>query len=178
ATTAPPTPTAAPPTPTPTAVPPTATPRPPTATPLPPVEVPGLVGQSEQQARRQLDQRGLKVETREDRNATAPNGTVIGQDPPPGSSVQRGDTVTLRVSRPRENGPAQKPKPAPAGGLLVPYVEGFDEQEARKTLEGQGFKVEVLREQRREGKGVVVDQNPGAGDTVQPGVTVRVTIGE
>jgi len=145
---------------------------------VPPVEVPGVVAQSQDQARRQLEQRGLKVEVREDRDASAPNGTVVGQDPAPGTNVQRGATVTLRVSRPRESGPAPKPKPAPGGGVLVPYVEGFDEKEARKTLEEQGFKVEVRREERRNGKGVVVDQNPGAGDTVQPGVTVRITLGE
>jgi len=167
---------------TPTGAPPTATAARPTATAVPPIEVPGVVAQSEDAARRTLEGRNLKVEIREDRDAAAPSGTVIGQDPAPGQSVQRGSTVVLRVSRPRPNGPQPKttPKPAPGGGnsVLVPYVEGFTEREARQTLEGQGFKVDARREERRNGKGVVVDQNPAAGDTVQPGVTVRITIGE
>jgi eukaryotic-like serine/threonine-protein kinase len=59
----------------------------------------------------------------------------------------------------------------------MPNVEGMDEREAVRTLEDQGFKPEVRRESSRDQKGKVIDQNPGAGDTVQPGVNVRVTIG-
>jgi beta-lactam-binding protein with PASTA domain len=74
------------------------------------------------------------------------------------------------------NGPGPKPAPKP-GLVLVPNVEGMDEREARRMLEGQGFGVDVRKDSAPDRKGEVIDQNPGAGDSVRPGVTVRITIG-
>ncbi|MCC6176488.1 MAG: protein kinase [Chloroflexi bacterium] len=176
---APPTATLPPPTSTP--VPPTPTQPAPTATSAPPpVEVPGVVSQQEEQARQALEQRGFKVRVQEDRGSTAPNGTVIGMDPAPGTNLARGSTVTVRVSRPRPPTaqPKPKPQPTPEIGVLVPNVEGMDEQEARKFLMDRGFKVRVIREGTRDHKGQVINQNPGANDTVDPGITVTITIGE
>ena len=83
--------------------------------------------------------------------------------------------VTIVVGR--GVGPGPKPAPKGGGSVLVPNVEGMDEKEAVRMLQDQGFKSDVRRESDRDRKGQVIDQNPGAGDTVQPGSTVRITIG-
>jgi serine/threonine-protein kinase len=99
---------------------------------------------------------------------------VVEQSPRGGQALA-GSTVTIVVGR----GIGPGPKPAPKGGgtVLVPNVEGMDEKEAERVLDDQGFKRDVRRESSRDRKGQVIDQNPGAGDTVQPGSTVRITIG-
>jgi serine/threonine-protein kinase len=137
--------------------------------------VPGLVGQTEVEAGRRLQQAGLGVSVREDRNPDAQNGIVRGQDPPPGTRVEPGARVTITVGRPQA---APKPKPkTPERGSPVPNVEGMDRNEASRTLQSAGFKVTVEEEGAPDRKGQVVNQIPGAGDTVEPGATVTIYIG-
>lgn len=135
--------------------------------------MPSLVGRAEADARRQLQQAGLDVELKEERGSDAANGLVVAQDPPPGTQVVQGRRVTITVGRPRQ-GPPPKTK---IGGARVPNVEGMDERQARRVLQDAGFKVDVVEESAPDRKGQVVDQRPGAGDTVEAGVTVTISIG-
>jgi eukaryotic-like serine/threonine-protein kinase len=176
--TAPPQPTVTPVPPTP--VPPTPAPSPtrPPAKPTVPVgmvNVPDVVNKSEGDAAKQIRDAGLTVKVEERRAPNLREPVVVAQDPPGGGQVLSGSTVTIVVGRPI--GPGPKPAPKGGGTVLVPNVEGMDEREAVRTLEDQGFKPEVRRESSRDHKGKVIDQNPGAGDTVQPGVNVRIAIG-
>ena len=141
------------------------------------MQVPGLVGRPEADARRQLQELGLNVQVREDASPDARNGVVLAQDPPPGTQVPRGRNVAITVGRPQA---APKPQPkskVPEQGARVPNVEGMDERQARRTLQEAGFRVDVEEETAADRKGQVVNQRPGAGDTVAPGVTVRIYIG-
>jgi serine/threonine-protein kinase len=137
--------------------------------------VPNVIDKSEADASKLIRDAGLTVKVEERR--VGPNqrdGAVVDQNPKSGS-VLTGSTVTIVVGR--GNGGGQ-PKPAPKPGMvLVPNVEGMDEKEAVKTLQDQKFKPEVRRESSPDRKGEVIDQNPGAGDTVAPGSAVRITIG-
>jgi predicted Ser/Thr protein kinase len=169
--TAPPQPTATvPPT---TVAPPTQPPAKPTA-PVGMSGVPDVVNKSEGDAAKLIRDAGLTVKVEERRALGLRDGVVVQQNPPAGGQALTGSTVTIVVGR-----AIGQPKPAPKGGgtVLVPNVEGMDEKEARQTLEGQGFKVDAVREGSRDRKGQVIDQNPGAGDTVRPGINVRITIG-
>ncbi len=164
----------------PTPVPPTQPPAKPTAPPGT-VAAPGVVDKSEGDATKAIRDAGLTVKVEERRSLNAREGVVLEQNPSPGTRVLSGSTVTIVVGRGLNNGggqgPAPGPKPAPKPGLvLVPNVEGMDEREARRTLEGQEFKVDV-RKESSDRKGEVIDQNPGAGDSVRPGSVVRITIG-
>ena len=136
--------------------------------------VPSLVNKSEGDAKSLLKEAGLTATVEERRGPGIRGGVVVQQNPAAGGQVLAGSTVTIVVGR--GEGPPAKPAPKP-GFVLVPNVEGMDEREARRMLEGQGFKVDVRRESSRERKGEVIDQNPGAGDTVSPNVSVRITIG-
>jgi hypothetical protein len=81
------------------------------------VRVPALVGASETNARSSLARLGLTVAVRT-RPDSAPTNTVIDQQPPAGTSVADGNTVTLIVS----SGPA----PVPAAPELVGPADGSE----------------------------------------------------
>lgn len=61
-------------------------------------EVPAVVGQSQSQATRELEGLTLEVSVASQPSDTAPEGSVIAQDPRPGSVLEEGDKVELVVS--------------------------------------------------------------------------------
>ena len=126
-----------------------------------PIEVPDLTGKKANAATRTLKDLGLRVDASAAENSdTVPKGSVVSQDPRDGT-LFRGDTVRLVVSK----GPVL---------VEVPNVVGQQLDEARRTLEGAGFAVEV---RRALGGffGTVRLQEP-AGGKVPKGSTVTVTI--
>ena len=95
-------------------------------------------------------------------------GFVIRTEPAAGTTVNKGDQVTVFVSEGAEP-------------VVVPSLIGNTEEQARSALEALGLvirvaatTVEVLPEQ----DGLVVDQLPAAGAEVEPGSTITVTLGE
>lgn len=91
--------------------------------------VPDLAGSSLADARAALEQLGLVVEQGADEfSPTVPAGQVSRVDPAPSSTVQRGSTVTLYVSK----GPDL---------VTFPSLAGLDATAIRSTLESAGFKV-------------------------------------
>jgi serine/threonine-protein kinase len=91
--------------------------------------VPDLAGSSLADARAALEQLGLVVEQGADEfSPTVPAGQVSRVDPAPTSTVQRGSTVTLYVSK----GPDL---------VTFPSLAGLDATAIRATLESAGFKV-------------------------------------
>lgn len=94
-----------------------------------------------------------------------PAGTVLSQDPAPGTAVRHGTPVSLVVSK--------GPEPIP-----VPSVVGQDEKDAVDAIEEAGLTAEVAREEvfsRDVPKGAVVSQAPATG-TLTRGGTVTLTI--
>jgi serine/threonine-protein kinase len=153
------------------APPPPATPPaapPPPATPAT-VTVPDLVGQNRTTAAQQIRSLGLKVTIRYV-PSSEPVGTVVSQSPAAGSTRKRGEGVLINLSFGPDGEQTAKP---------VPGVVGKDEQTARSTLEGAGFAVEVwrLRVSRASQNGIVVDEQPGAGQRAPAGSTVTITVG-
>ncbi|MFJ1746742.1 Stk1 family PASTA domain-containing Ser/Thr kinase [Streptomyces sp. NPDC088116] len=98
-----------------------------------PVEVPGVTGESADDAAAALKEEGLKVKIASVRvNSPVDAGSVARQSPAEGSELSRGETVTLTVSK----GPRM---------ISVPDVTGQKTDEARKQLEAAGFEVKVER---------------------------------
>jgi eukaryotic-like serine/threonine-protein kinase len=158
----------------PTPVPPTQPPAKPTTAPVGMSTVPSVVGKTEAEASKMVRDAGLTVKLEERRALGLREGIVVDQDPKSGQ-VLAGSTVTIFIGRPIA---PNLPKPAPKQGfVLMPNVGGMDEKEARKTLEDAGFKVSIEREEAPGRKGQVIDQNPGAGDSIRPERQVRITIG-
>lgn len=129
------------------------------------VEVPSTIGQTRSAAQAALRDAGLlpNVETE---SSQAPEGEVFEQFPDPGSSVTRGDEVTIVVSE----GP---------GTVTVPEVIDRRVDAAVSRLNGRGLDVrieEVETEVRREDDRVL-DQFPGGGAEIDPGSEVTIRVG-
>jgi eukaryotic-like serine/threonine-protein kinase len=127
-----------------------------------PIDVPDLTGKDATNAARQLSGLGLKVDATKQQNSdTVAKGRVISQSPRDGTAF-KGDTVTLVVSK----GPVL---------VTVPDVVGQQLQQARATLEAQGFKVTV---RRALGGffGTVRLQDPSGGSKAPKGSTITLTI--
>ena len=128
------------------------------------VTLPDVLGDSQEVAEAELERRGFIVDV-DTRNADEPEGTVIGQDPGPGSELLRGDAVTIIVS-------------TGAGSVLVPSVEGQPRDAATATLTERGLDVNIV-EQGTEDEGEddrVLDQAPDAGTRVRQGDTVTIFV--
>ena len=92
------------------------------------------------------------------------SGRVVETSPPAGATLERGSEVTLRVSR----GPEQ---------VEVPDVTGDSEENARSALESAGLRVgKITREESGEAAGTVIEQSPAAGQEVDKGGAVDLTV--
>ncbi|MFJ1688412.1 Stk1 family PASTA domain-containing Ser/Thr kinase [Streptomyces albidoflavus] len=126
-----------------------------------PVEVPDVAGSSLHEATEALKEAGLKVSTADERIFSEhEKGAVAAQSPKPGTELAEGGEVELTLSK----GPDL---------VEVPDVTGQKEDEARKTLEGAGFKVDVSRWFFGD---TVWDQSVEGGETAPRGseITIRV----
>jgi eukaryotic-like serine/threonine-protein kinase len=129
----------------------------------PPVEVPSVVGLGEDEAGALITGAGLGLRVIEEFSDDVPRGRVIRQSPPGDSTVRKGDTVTIVVSK----GPRTFP---------MPDVVGMTENEAVATLRGLGLEVRVVDLPGSSGDRVV-GQQPKAGTTVESGQQVTIYVG-
>jgi eukaryotic-like serine/threonine-protein kinase len=131
------------------------------------VEVPGVVGESEDGARSELESAGLRVgEVTEQESADEEPGTVLEQDPAAGQQVDRGAAVDLVVA-------AEPPE------VEVPDVLNLTEADATAELEDAGFEVRVRDRPVTiaDEDGVVLDQAPDPGEQRPEGTTIRIAVG-
>jgi serine/threonine-protein kinase len=122
----------------------------------------GLVGQSFDYVKGKLEGLGLKV-NRQDVNNAAQKDQVLNVNPPSGSSVPAGATVTVDVSK---------------GNITqLPDVRGMSEQDATNTLNGAGFKVNVTyRDSSQQNADKVVNQNPPGNTQQAVGSVVTIIV--
>jgi eukaryotic-like serine/threonine-protein kinase len=127
------------------------------------VTIPNVVGQSESQAQSTLQGLGLQVIPKTAPNSTLPQGKVARTDPPSGTQVKQGSTVTLFVS---------------GGGTEVPSVIGDPKATAESILSNAGFKFKVVTAAGPTGTtpGTVFQQQPSNGTTAASGSTVTIFV--
>jgi beta-lactam-binding protein with PASTA domain len=120
------------------------------------VSVPEVGGKPLGQAQSVLRDAGLESVV-EEAWSDAPEGTVVGQDPKPGASVEKGSQVRLVVSK--------GPEP-----FAMPDVRGKACSDAKSELEGRGLAVAVnSRSSSGCGGNKVVEQDPLPGMSVRKG---------
>jgi serine/threonine-protein kinase len=125
---------------------------------------PDLTGLEADVARSRLESASLKYKSRRGASETAPQGQVFRQDPAPGETVQRGDTVVFWVS----SGP---PK------VDVPDVVGLSWGDASALLEEAGFVVGIdYVAGWGEFPGTVTGQDPAAGVRGRAGDEVIIQV--
>jgi beta-lactam-binding protein with PASTA domain/predicted Ser/Thr protein kinase len=130
-----------------------------------PITVPSVVGQPYDNAAGQLQAAHFAV-ARRDVDSSQPKDTVIDQQPKGGSSLARGGTVILYVSK----GPKFS---------TIPDVTSQDEDTATQTLERSGFIVEVEDQETTDPNqdGLVLSQDPPGNTRAKPGSTVTIVVG-
>ena len=124
--------------------------------------VPGLVGSSVSTARAALSGMQLVVTTTSKFSDTAPAGQVISTLPTPGTSLARGSTVALVVSK----GPDLVPVPSMSG---VTSIDG-----AITVLQRAGLTAGNVS---GPAAGAPVSTTPSAGQQVKRGSSVDIVLG-
>ena len=116
------------------------------------------------QAAQTLQQLGLQV-TREDRDSDQQADTVIQSNPPAGTMIDPGQSVTLIVSK---------------GQIQVPDVTGMEVNAAIAALTQAGFDPAKIAQQSRaevtEAPGTVLEQSLDAGSRVSPDSSIALTV--
>lgn len=127
-------------------------------------DMPNVVGQAKDKAESTLTGKGLVVIVEYQKNDSVAEGNVISQSVSAGSSVKRGDEVTITISSGRKT-------------VDVANVVGKSQADAVSALEKQGFKVKVLENYDSSvASGKVISQSPQAGTSQLPGTTIVIYV--
>jgi serine/threonine-protein kinase len=128
-------------------------------------KVPGVVGLSQRLAEGRMRGAGLAVEIGDGRYSTeVPVGSIVAEQPPPGTKLRKGTTVVLF--------PSLGPRP-----VEVPDVTGDTEEDAGKTLRDLGFVVSVRRAfDDTVPADRVIRQSPDPRTRLQEGAKVTITV--
>ena len=126
------------------------------------VAIPQLTGFQFQDAKELLesDKYGLKVK-RNNQESSAPENEVINSNPPQGTEVARGSTVTLLVSQ---------------GQATVPNLVGMDVDDAEDALKDAGLKSSTTEEPSAQPEGIVTAQSVPQGQQRPRGSTIELTV--
>lgn len=127
--------------------------------------IPALVGESERAADIRLKQDGLEIATlTEIRSAEYPNGTIVGQTPPPKWS---GTRVGLLVNRGER-----------ATTYVMPDLIGVNGDRAADVLRANGFRIAVVGDHPYPGvpAGIVLRQHPQPGYEISRGETISLEV--
>ncbi len=128
------------------------------------VTVANVVGADEASAVQRLRTDGLSTQIVRRADPRQPEGTVIGQNPQGGESLDEGEVVTLTVS----DGP---------GTAVVPDLVGQGRNAATRALREAGFLVRERRQPSTEiGENRVIETSPEAGTTLDKGQTVTLVV--
>jgi serine/threonine-protein kinase len=129
------------------------------------ITVPDVLGLQESQAETMLRDAGFVPDV-ETENSDEPEGTVIAEDPGPGSRLEKGEIVTITVS-------------TGAGSVVVPDVEGQPRDTAISILQGRGVTNIKVVEQETDDPTQddrVTDQAPSAGTRIRQGDRVTIFV--
>ncbi len=128
-----------------------------------PVVLPVLVGASGEASEQTLKDLGLKVDTESKYSESVDKGLVISMDPTGGTTVHRGDTVELVVSK----GPPM---------VTVPNVVGKSKDAAISAIQSAGLVASVHYPVGFAVLNLVQTQNPKGGQQIAKGSTVTIHV--
>ncbi len=129
------------------------------------VTVPKVVGMTMEEAVEALEELDLVVEIVEEPSKKVEEGYVISQDVPENTEVGAGSSVTITVSTGVETS-------------IVPNVVGKTEAEAKKLIEEAGLTLAATKttEDTSKDNGIVLSQTLDAGETVEKGSNITITV--
>ena len=125
----------------------------------------GLAGLSQEDATAKLEEAGLRVQPEAVNSAGVEAGLVIRSDPAGGTTVTRGSTVVLTVSK------GQKL-------AKVPVLVGTQRSVAVQQIRSLGLNPSVEEEESAKPAGEVIRQAPSAGSELPRGSSVSIVVSE
>ncbi|MBE8470001.1 Stk1 family PASTA domain-containing Ser/Thr kinase [Streptomyces justiciae] len=126
-------------------------------------DVPDLVGQTLEEARRTADNVGLTLTVSKKKPCADQPKDHICEQTPVNGELDKGDAVSVTVS-------TGAPK------VEVPDVTDKDEDDASRILEDKGFKVKLRHKVSDEDAGTVLEQDPAGGKSVEKGTEITLTV--
>ncbi len=128
--------------------------------------VPNVIGLTEKDASRLLEESGFKVKIKDVEN-TQTKGIVVKQTPDAGEKMKSGGIITLEVSdgKGKEEG-------------TVPNLIGMTKTDARAAIIDAGFEVGNISEESnsQHSAGTVIDQQYSAGSELEKGKSISFTV--
>lgn len=136
------------------------------STGAPKIAVPNVIDKDVDTATSQLQDKGFDVKTKETESSQDP-GTVLSQNPDPGTELEKGSTVTLEVAKEEEKS-------------TVPDVTGQDCDAAKQQMDANGLVGECTEVETGDNNliGKVIATSPQANTQADPGSTVTIQIGK
>lgn len=118
-------------------------------------------------AEKQLEEMGLKMEIGQSVTSDeVEKGQIAAHNPPDGTKVEKGDTITVMLSSGKPTG-------------LVPRLVGmpYDEANVRAILQANNYELgTVTEEESDEDIGTIISQDPGTGTQAENGTRVNIVI--
>lgn len=128
------------------------------------VTVQDVVGQSESDAQKTLENLGLIVESQAKNDDSVEAGKVISTDPAAGTELEEGSKVTMYVS-------------LGAGKVEVPGVVGWNSADAQTAIQNAGLTVGLTEKYSDDVEaGLVISQDVEGGTKVKKGTTVNLVV--
>ncbi|HFI0107216.1 TPA: Stk1 family PASTA domain-containing Ser/Thr kinase [Streptococcus suis] len=129
------------------------------------VTVPDLGGKDSETAKQELENLGLQVTVKEEYSDSIGEGSVIKTNPQVNSSVEKGSSITLYVSK----GVAPQ---------LVPNVVGKSQDSASQMLQGAGFYIGSVTQEYSStvDSGLVISTDPVANTELEKGSIINIVV--
>ncbi|MGW3860821.1 Stk1 family PASTA domain-containing Ser/Thr kinase [Streptomyces sp. NPDC005047] len=136
------------------------------STGAPKVAVPNVIDKDVDTATEQLENKGFEVETKQT-ESSQDEGTVLSQDPDPGSELEKGSTVTLEVAKAEAK-------------ATVPDVVGRSCDEAKAQMQNNDLEATCTDQPTQDPNQVdkVISTTPAANQQVDKGSKVTIVVGK
>lgn len=133
------------------------------------VKVPNVIGMDYDEAKKALNKVGLGIKEGERESSTKYEvDLIISQDPKDGKKVKKNTTVTVDISSGKKD-----------TSIAIPDVVGDKQDDAQKSLEDAGFKVDTKFESNDTVEaGLVIRQSPDSSKKGYKGDTVTIVISQ
>ncbi len=128
------------------------------------VKVPYIIGKNFDEAKKEVEVLGLKLERERTENSDRPDGEILSSDPEADTMIDKGSIIKVVIS-----GGVEK--------VTVPNLRDYEENVIRQYLDSKGLKYELNYEfNDNVEKGYYISQEPKAGTEVTKDDTIYVTI--
>lgn len=126
------------------------------------IEVPSVVGYSQEEAMSMIKNAGFEVNIQQEYSDSIPQGKVIRQNPEARTKGNKGDTISIWISRGSEL-------------VSIPGVVNYTQDEATNALTRAGFGVNVVTEESSSVEAGRVIRQSATGQA-QAGTTITITV--